>query len=204
VAEIAPPPDEQQPTSTTTTARGPNCTPKDNPLKAVTPESFTTATSSPAFLFYIPKTEAEEAELVITDDLTGNEVYKIRLQLPQKAGILRVSTPSDLVLLKDVTPYTWDFSIVCSEQEMLNDRVIGKVQYMRATAELTQSLQAVDPSERYKVYQSAGKQGDALVELDKLRRQNPEDLSLQQSWYGLLQAFKMEKIALEPLVEAKE
>ena len=189
--EITPPPDSHKPnTAPTATRGGSNCSSRENPLVAIAPSQTSPITTAdyPALLFYIPETIAKEAEFVMVD-AEGNFVYNTKLALPDEPGIIRLNFPPEEAspLTETGNPYRWELALICDESDRsADDHVGGELQRVEVSGEIENRLKETKVGDRFSVLQEAGLEYDAIVALEELRRENPQDPKIQLLWENWL------------------
>ena len=172
-------------------------------LMPLTPsDSFSaTASNSPTFFWYVPKTAARTAEFALLD-ANDRTLYRTTLNLPGNAGIVSFSLPSSVAasILTVGNDYYWQLSILCDpNQPSINPFVEGVIQRVKPAAALANQLKKASPRDRASLYATHGIWQDAIATLAQERCTHPQDQSLVTSWTQLLQSVKLEEFAKEPL-----
>jgi hypothetical protein len=154
-------------------------TPSDKDVQLTTAEH-------PTFFFFIPESaKIRELKFVLHegDTKTTKPLYETPVG---KKGIVSVSIPGDQPPLKIGKEYTWTFSISYpDEPDFADERVKGNIQ--RVEDETIADINEI-------VWENS------LSILANLRRQNPNDPDVQQSWMDLLKSVKLDAVANEPLL----
>ncbi len=90
-----------------------------------------------------------------------------------------------------------------SDQIIIGSATIeGKIQRLPVYKEIeTQLVQTMSDYDRFKLYQSIGLEYDAMIILDELRRQNPNDAALKTTWENLLKANGFEMLIGVPAID---
>jgi hypothetical protein len=197
--EVAPPPAPDKPPTAPTGTRG-NCSFGEIALGAIAsePSLITTTAAYPVLLFYIPETSAGTAEFVLVN-ASGELIYNTRLEIQDNKGIMRVSFPPEAAspLAQTGNPYRWEFAIICDESDRAGDDIAdGQLQRLPLSADIQKQLQQANDRDRLSIYREQGLEDDAVIVIDRLRRQNPRDKQLQNAWKEWL-----EKSGLEELTE---
>lgn len=154
----------------------------------------------PDFFVYLPKSTAQTAEFVVTDD-NAFPLYKTILPLTGKAGVLRLRLPASEPPLAVGKNYRWMVALICNPEARSQD--IGTsawVQRRPDDASLSQRLQRATPQERLKLYGNAGLWQDLLSQLADLRQAQPTDASLATEWSTLLQDVGLPQVSDAPLL----
>ncbi|MEH2179051.1 DUF928 domain-containing protein [Nostoc sp.] len=194
--------------------RSPDCPSNLTQLTALVPgdggESVlaSTVAENPTFWFYIPQLlqTTRSGEFVLQEVLDGKDVkmvYRRPLTLSGKSGIVSITLPAQpQYSLKVYKKYHWYFHIYCGDIEKTSDNfyVDGFVQRKMLTEALNRQLKLAKPKE-YIVYRDKKIWYDALTNLGQQRRIDPQNATLNQDWIDLLNAFGLQDVAQEPIVE---
>ncbi|VXD23583.1 conserved hypothetical protein [Planktothrix serta PCC 8927] len=181
----------------------------------------TSIADAPTFLFYIPplksgktgdKTVNSDPEkyLMSADfkisDQNQETIYEAKFNLATQSGLLRLSLPvsvSELFVATD-KPYFWSFQVNCDNTGDLSGSatIEGKILRLPVYTEIEKKLlQPMSAYERFKLYQSIGLEYDALIILEELRRQNPNDAALTTTWENLLTSHGFEMLIGVPSLD---
>ncbi|MEH2079819.1 MAG: DUF928 domain-containing protein [Nostoc sp.] len=193
--------------------RSPDCPSNLTRLTALVPgnggESVlaSTVAENPTFWFYVPQlpqtTRSGEFVLQVLDGKDVQYVYRTRLTLSEKPGIVSITLPTQpQYSLKVDKKYHWYFHIYCGDPEKTSDNfyVDGFVQRQALTETLNSQLKSAKPKE-YIVYSANNIWYDAVTNLGQQRRTNPQNATLNQDWVNLLNAVGLQDIAQEPIVQ---
>jgi len=175
-------------------------------LMPLTPiDSFsTTASNSPTFFWYVPKTAAQTAEFALLDE-NDRTLYKTIVNLPGTPGVLSVTLPASVTtsVLTVGKDFYWQLSILCDpNQPSINPFVEGVVQRLKPTAALTSQLKKANLYDRSALYASNGIWQDAIATLAQERCAKPQDQRVATSWVRLLQSVQLEDYAQDPLMQS--
>ena len=161
-----------------------------------------TVSEYPVFFFYLPQTEAPEAEFVLKDE-NGNQIYQTILKINNSSGVIGVSIPAN----KNVSPlqvdknYRWSVALICDaidrSADVLEEGIVRRVEL---SADIRSQLDRADPRQKTVIYAKNGIWQDALSTLVAARRANPNDTALKADWESLLDSVKLNQIAKEPIV----
>ncbi|MEI6443762.1 MAG: DUF928 domain-containing protein [Nostocales cyanobacterium ELA583] len=180
-------------------------------LVALTPSDkdvqFTTA-EHPTFFFSIPESGKEtirEFKFILqqADAQTTKPIYETTFTPTPvgKKGILSISIPRDKAPLKTGKEYTWTFSMSYPlEPDVFPKSINGKIERVQDEFIADQIQQTTKPLDQVRLYTISGFWENSLSILANLRRQNPNDPDVQQSWTELLKSVNLEAIANEPLL----
>lgn len=213
--DTSPPPDQNKPATSPNITRG-ECF--NIPLIAIQPKqgTLTTTADAPTFLFYIPPLKSDkiissdaEKSLMSADfkisDQNQKTIYEAKLNLATQSGLLRLSLPASVAELFVATgkSYFWSFQVNCdntgdlSGSATIEGNILRLPVYTEIEKKLLQPMSAYD---RFKLYQSIGLEYDALIILEELRRQNPNDAALTTTWENLLKAHGFEMLIGVPSI----
>jgi hypothetical protein len=162
-----------------------------------------TVSDYPTFFFYLPKTEAELAELLLEDE-SGNKIYQQEFTIKNLSGVIGVSIPANTNVppLEVGKSYTWKFTVVCDPEDRARDQLeAGIVRRVELSPDILGQLDAADPRQKTVIYAQNGIWQDALGTLAAARRANPNDTDLAADWEILLDSVTLREIAKEPIVE---
>lgn len=175
--------------------RGPVCIEPGTPsLMSLLPSqsrSAQTINPTPTLYWYIPATLAQTAEFVLTDD-QGEMAYMTTVNLPQQAGVVKLTLPSEAALKVGPT-YQWTFSLLCDEfQPSRNPHVIGSIERTVLSPSMQAQLQTADPLEQAQVFAQSKIWHDTLERVAQVRHYR------QDEWEELLTSVGLSMIAQEP------
>ncbi|MEG3971023.1 DUF928 domain-containing protein [Microcoleus sp. T2B6] len=164
-----------------------------------------TVSEYPLFFFYLPQTEAQEAEFVLKDE-NGKPIYQTTLKTNNSSGVIGVSLPAN----KNVSPlqvgkdYRWSVALICDAQDRSADMLgEGIVRRVELSADILRQLDRADARQKTFIYAQNGIWQDALSTLAAARRANPNDAELAADWESLLDSVKLGQIAKEPIVQTE-
>lgn len=215
--DVTPPPDTDKPATDPNITRG-YCF--DIPLIVIKPKQGTPTTlaDTPTFLFYIPPLKSDQilsvpeqspllGEFIITDQ-NKTIIYEGKLSLEAQSGLLRISLPKAVaeLFVETGNPYSWSFQLTCDTTGDFSGSTMikGKIQRLSTNREIeTKLLQQMTAYDRFKLYQSLGLEYDALILLDELRHQNPNDATLTATWNNLLKANGLERLIGVPWINVE-
>lgn len=178
-------------------------------LKALIPatgeKTALTVAADPTFFVYIPKTGAQEAEFVLVDTSNDSVVYQTRVRLPRIPGVMSLSVPisADSKGLQVQKNYRWTFALVCKSEngkENTDNFVSGNIQRVNRP-DVEKRVREASPREVPSIYAKEEIWHDSLASLAKLRRDNPNDAELVESWATLLSDVGLADVANEPLIQ---
>ncbi|MEH2326426.1 MAG: DUF928 domain-containing protein [Nostoc sp.] len=164
-----------------------------------------TTVEHPSWFFYVPYTKdlPYEVEFVLQDQ-DSNEIYQKAIALPDKAGIIRVSLPTNAPALALNKQYRWFLTVNCDQQVNSSPIfVAGVIERIELKPAALKELQTTEPLKRYAIYAQNGIWYEALMTLAQLRDQNPKDAALEAEWENLLSSIHLNDIAAEPIISEK-
>ncbi|MGB5963375.1 MAG: DUF928 domain-containing protein [Coleofasciculaceae cyanobacterium] len=177
------------------------------PLTALLPSnSFgVTVAPYPTFFVFMPNLSSQTPTPVefLLEDAGGNEVYKANFQTNGKSGIIALNLPTQagLTPLEVGQDYKWSFSIICQAIERSRDiSVEGGVRRVEFNSTLSNQIKQASPQKRVELYAEAEIWQDALATMAQLRRNNPSDQAIAQSWSKLMTAAGLGELAQESLL----
>jgi Domain of Unknown Function (DUF928) len=166
-----------------------------------------TTQAHPTFWLYIHESLAaphSTIEFVLQNE-QKNEVYRSAFNVsPTQPSLIKFSVPSS-VTLEPGKMYRWNFIFHCNGNLSPGNATIlvnGWIGRITPNDELSVQLQKSTPQQKAALYAQACIWYDALSLLAQMRRQNPQDISLQKDWVSLLQSIGLQDIAEKPFVES--
>jgi hypothetical protein len=182
----------------------PQDTEKSNPvLTAFSPTTGAglTLAKQPTILVYVPLTQAQTGEFSLSNPVGGG-IYRTTVALRNTPGIVRIQIPTSLPPLEPNQDYQWSFAIVCNPQNRFQDRIVmGEIRRTELSPTQMQQIQQAIPSARIALYQSANIWYDAIATIFELRRDQPNNTTLDITWKQLLQSAGLSAIAPQPVRE---
>lgn len=181
--------------------RGP-CPNGSEKMTALSPQTDAglTASGSPSFLLFVPEGLSLPMEFTLSEYADGNnqaekEVYKTRLTLTGTPGIISVSLPGNKSL--DVGKnYYWSFALVCKENAPEASIIRGGwVQRAEVSPSLQQEIAKASTEKQADIYAREGMWYDTVATLAQLRRNKPEDTTIQARWQALLNGVDLDNLA---------
>ncbi|MDQ2099432.1 MAG: DUF928 domain-containing protein [Tychonema bourrellyi B0820] len=160
-----------------------------------------TVSEYPVFFFYLPQTDAKQAEFILEDE-NRQQIYQTTLNINNSSGVIRVSIPTN----KNVSPlqidknYTWSIALICDDIDRSADVLEkGIVRRVELSADIRSQLQKADPRLKAVIYAQTGIWQDALSTLVAARLANPNDADLAADWKILLDSVNLGEIVAEPI-----
>lgn len=173
-----------------------------------TPGVLTTTNTHPSFLVYVPVYEASAQALSlklmqVTADDEEIELYQQSFALPSTAGIVELQpTGSSMPALQVGQQYHWYVSMVCGLMDQSGNPVVeGWIERVVPDSALSAQLDQASPLDKAVLYGQAGIWQDMLITLAELRRTQPLDAGLQETWNDLLRSVELGAIANAPLLD---
>jgi Domain of Unknown Function (DUF928) len=167
-----------------------------------------TTTERPNIFVYIPQTIAKKAFFSVQDD-TANHYYQTTIDLPEKPGVMEIKLPDSAPKLKTNKNYKWSLAMICGESlEPDSPLVSGWIRRVEKNHNLSNQLsnQQTNQASSKNSLESVSKLAsnglwyDSLSALAQLRREQPSNQTLVDSWQELLTSADLNKIAKEPLI----
>ncbi len=161
-----------------------------------------TVASRPTMWFYVPYalTSTQSVEFILKDD-RENIIYQTQLsESGATPGVVGFKLPNTVSALEVNKRYKWYFTIYCDAQERSDFRSVeGWVQRVALNPSWDQELEQTKLQQEFLRYSEVGVWYEAVTALAELRRQNPNDASLQQECDKLMQSIDLKAIAPEPI-----
>ncbi|MBD2340316.1 DUF928 domain-containing protein [Calothrix sp. FACHB-156] len=171
-------------------------------------QSYLSVKDYPTIWVYLPYSaqEVTHAEFSLQDGDT--EVYRTRLNLPSKSGIMGITLPSSIPALKVDKKYRWYVDINCTSPISPNNSlttasITGVVQKKLISVELDRDLKtARTPLDKIFVYAKHDIWYEAITELAQLRLHEPNNSNFKKVWIDFLNTkkFSLGNIAQEPII----
>lgn len=186
--------------------RGPECTPPDQSLIALVPESLIgkTLAEYPKLFWYMPPTTASAVEFVLWN-ASDEEIYRVKYSLkPSATGetnkprimSLDIPTSANLAPLKANQLYYWQLVLVCNPMERSADIVVGGgIKRVEPSPTLTMRIQQATPQERVALYAQELLWYDTLETLVELHQDFPNDRNVQAAWNKLLYSVGLQSLS---------
>ncbi len=151
----------------------------------------------PSIMVYIPATIAQKAFFSIQDE-NFNHHYQTTLELPEEAGVMSIKLPRESPALETGKNYQYSLVMICGEDlEVDSPFVSGWIQRVQPKGNLTLQKPSVELASQLA---SNGLWYDAVSTLAELRKSQPSNQSVVNSWQQLLNSAGLSKIAQEPIV----
>lgn len=171
------------------------------PLTALIPETNKrqelTLAAHPTIFIYVPENGAKAAEFILVD--SDNKIlYENIVLLPDTAGVIDVTIPTNAPELKIGKNYNWTFALIC-ESTSPEAFVKGSIQRINPTPDLAKNLQQTPESDRWLIYSQAGIWHETLLTLAQQVRSHPNDTKITSQWKNLLNSVGLSNVATEPL-----
>jgi hypothetical protein len=201
------------------TADDDNLKTDDNALKAVVPTESERASdpsealgltiaAHPTIFVYLPEyyslAQALSLRLMkVTEDDQETELYSQDFALPATSGIvgLQVDQPTRPPL-EVGQRYHWYVSLVCDPIDRSGNAIVdGWIERIEPDAALSSQLEQSAPIDRAVLYGQTGIWHDTLLTLAELRRDQPDDSAIRETWKELLRSVGLEAIAEVSVLE---
>ncbi|WP_228036690.1 DUF928 domain-containing protein [Dolichospermum flos-aquae] len=156
-----------------------------------TDNSQLTTSDHPTFFFYIPKTAQpiQSLKFVLKNE-ADEPLYTKNFNTPPQGGIFSIKVPDHRPLKLD-QKYTWMLSVNCANSGNKPDlSLTGAIQVVKDDNLSAAIQQTSDPIEQVMLYAASGIWENAITTLADLRRQKPNDPTVQNYWEQLLTSVK--------------
>ncbi|NJR43587.1 MAG: DUF928 domain-containing protein, partial [Akkermansiaceae bacterium] len=136
----------------------------------------------------------------VLQDAKGTEIYRTRIDLSAKPGIVAVRLPQTAPKLESGKQYQWFFQYYCTREKTTRPIFVnGWIQRIdRSPALQKQITTATNPRDVAQIYNQNNIWFDALTTLADARRAKPADEALLADWKQLLEEVNLANIATEP------
>lgn len=174
-------------------------------LMALVPKNneILTTQDYPDFWFYVPFAKSSEslpATFRLLDEEKKSVLSKpLKLSLPDKKGIAKLSLPSTEKPLVVGKRYHWYFNITCVNDQGAQSNIFvdGWIKRVEPDSTLVERLKQTKPQDKYLPYFESNIWAEAISQLAEYRTIH------QQEWVKILSQYQLEKAALEPIAELK-
>ena len=158
-----------------------------------------TFSERPTFFVNIPPSSAQKAFFSLKDD-QGKVHYQAILPINQQGGIMRIDLPRSVSPLVVDRRYQWGVAALCSGKLKPDSPFVSSwIKRVMPSTNLTKQLMKAPLMERVAVYSTNGIWYDTLTTLADTRQQQPNNLTLLETWSVLLNDVGLGEIASQPL-----
>ncbi|MGQ4648471.1 DUF928 domain-containing protein [Lyngbya aestuarii] len=174
-------------------------TPYVTPLMPANQEGLTVM-KRPQFLIYVPQTVAKKAFFSLKEK-GGNYSYQTTVPISNTPGVISFKLPVDAPVLEIGQDYQWSFVLICDQSLRPDDPwVQGKIKRVEPNPTLSRQLENSSKLELAALYQANGLWYDALAILSELKRSQPNDVALTDTWEKLLKSVGLGELSSKPLL----
>ncbi len=160
-----------------------------------------TIAAHPSFLVYIPPTSASRVFFSLQTE-NGENFYQTILPIPQSNAVISFNFKADAPPLEVGKTYRWSLAILCDDRLDPNDPFVqGWIERIEPNASLLAQLQEGNTLEQAALYGKAGLWYDTVSTLAQVRRSQPDDPVLANTWTRFLASVGLDAIASEALQE---
>ncbi|BBD63740.1 hypothetical protein NIES4072_26040 [Nostoc commune NIES-4072] len=155
-----------------------------------------TIAEHPTFLVYLPQTSAKQVILsLITED---NQLHSQSfIPIKGEPGIISIKSADSSPPLEVGKNYQWALVLVCGEKPSPNDPVITSWVRRVALPQL-QSHQRTT-FEQVDAYSEQGIWYDAVIALAQIKKTQPKNQAIADTWTDFLKSVGLDAIATQPL-----
>ncbi|AFY57159.1 protein of unknown function (DUF928) [Rivularia sp. PCC 7116] len=156
-----------------------------------------TAKQRPSIMVYVPATTARKAFFSIQDE-NFNHHYQATLDLPEEAGIMEIKLPASAPVLATGKKYQYSLAMICGEYLEPDDQLIsGWIERVESKGNMLNQKVSVELASELA---GEGMWYDALSTLAELRKSQPSNQYVANSWQQLLNSVGLDEIAQESIV----
>ncbi|MEO1429966.1 MAG: DUF928 domain-containing protein [Cyanobacteria bacterium J06633_8] len=156
-----------------------------------------TAKERPSIMVYIPATTARKAFFSVQDE-NFNHHYQATLDLPEEAGIMEIKLPADAPALATGKKYQYSLAVICGEYLEPDDQLIsGWIERVESKGNMLNQEVSVELASELA---EKGIWYDAVSTLAELRKSQPSNQYVVNSWQQLLNYVGLDEIAQESIV----
>lgn len=158
-----------------------------------------TTLERPTFLVYVPPTSAQKAFFSLKN-AKGQTHYRAFLSVPQQGGILQVTLPSEAPPLALDQSYEWGVALMCGNKLRPDSpSVSSRVQRTQLPSAIAATLSAQSPLQQAGIYGANGVWYDMIATIATLKKEQPQNQTLRETWNQLLSSAGLETIASAPV-----
>ena len=158
-----------------------------------------TTLERPTFLIYVPPTSAEKA-LFSLKNAKGQTHYRTTLSVPQQGGVMRITLPSEAAPLAVNQSYEWGFALLCAGKLRPDSpSVSSTVQRIQLSPEVVAKLSAQSPLQQAGIYGANGVWYDMIATIASLKKEQPQNQTLKETWNQLLSSAGLDAIVSAPV-----
>lgn len=151
----------------------------------------------PSIMVYIAPTTARKLFFSIQDE-DANNYYETILRLPRRTGVMQVKLPSSAPGLVSGKKYQYSLATICGEDFQPDDySVSGWIERVQLSANLQNQRPSLELASKLAMQ---GIWYDALSTLATVKKSQPSNQSVANSWQQLLQSAGLSAISQEPII----
>lgn len=163
-----------------------------------------TISERPTIYFLVPNIKKKTASFILkeVDDKLGKEksIYRVKFDIPDKAGVMSFKLPEDAPALKANKNYTWQ--VFFNGENFFTSTVYGSVRRVEPSSKLAQQLKAdMKPLDRATLLAQEGIWFEAIQSLVEANQSAPQDLEIKKEWTEVLKSVKLDKIIGQPILD---
>lgn len=154
-----------------------------------------TLKARPSLLVYIPYQSIEKNKLEIELRLSENEIKKIVIEAPKKAGVVYIPFPSELPSLAENEPYRWILTYICKTPEGSETvSVSGGIERIPTSQgnKISQTIKSANFEDKIRIYGEYGIWYDLIDEIAQKIISDPQNKEISNLWKDLLSERNVE------------
>jgi len=193
-----PPEGEGAPQRTSSGASRNGCT-ADSVIPLVPESQYgLTGQGNPSILAYVSDAEASR-QLMFSLKSADGYYHEMSVDVPNQAGIVKISLPDDAPALQPETLYRWSLIVICDNN--LRPDSPSLQGWLETAPNLeTEAATTIGSLEQAGLYRDQHLWYDMIAMLAELKVQNPNDAEINQAWGDMLTATGLEMAMAVPLV----
>jgi Domain of Unknown Function (DUF928) len=165
-----------------------------------------TTVANPTLMVYIPKSTGKNLKMELRSPDKKQILLNQNLPVPVNGGIVRINIRDAKSPQLEVNQnYYWKVTLVCPTKDNdsgANSIAQGWIQRIQPDAKLQDTISKATPQTLPSIYAEAGIWFDALMNLDTLSQQQPNNRLITANWKSLLKSGEInDAIASIPFVK---
>jgi hypothetical protein len=185
--------------------RGKSCLTKQESLIPLTPVNLVglTLAKYPTFFWYVPTSPAKNLQFTIFADGETENLYEVKLSMPQESGIISFTLPENAPPLEINRTYQWSVTMICDSGDFSgNPRLNAWIQRIQPDSSLLQNLKNSNFRNLASVYGESGIWYEGLNAVVQQRCIQQNNLLSWIKWRQFLESGGLNNIASKKLINS--